>query len=268
MSITFHEEWSSRSQQTGANATAETRWIADGSDDPDAVRVAALADATVTAAIYVDLVIQSVSVERISHSACRVVVNYGLLKPPEEGQSTYTFNTVGGTEHISHAISTVGSYPASGRPTIDFKNAIGVTRTEVRGTDVPARVYDFSETHYLSDLAVTQAYRLSLFNMTPSFNAAPFRGFAAGECLYRGTSGSKRGEDLWELTYHFSATPNQTNIDVGGIVVPNKLGWDFIDVYLEAIEDSASDRIIMAPRQVDVKRVTQIASLASLGIGA
>lgn len=35
-----------------------------------------------------------------------------------------------------------------------------------------------------------------------------WRAFAAGEVLFLGASGSKRGEEEWEITYRFAASPN------------------------------------------------------------
>ena len=47
-------------------------------------------------------------------------------------------------------------------------------------------VYNFSETHYIAAENVTQAYKATLFALTGRINAAPFRGFAAGEVLFSG----------------------------------------------------------------------------------
>ncbi len=270
MTITFTEKWDSRKQSTGANARAEKKYIATGTgaDDPDTVRAAAILDETVGALLYVDLILQSIDAERIAEEACEVVVKYGLLKPPEKGDSSYEFSTIGSQQHVTQALSTVSSHTISGRPVIDFKGAIGVTKDGVNGTDIPGRKFDFSETHYLADLAVSDSYKATLYNLTPSWNAAEFRGFPAGTCLYRGTTGGKRGEDQWELTYHFTSTPNEEDLQIGDIVVPNKLGWDYLDVYYEVIEDAESSRLIKVPRQVDVKRVIQVQSFSQLGIGS
>ncbi len=55
-------------------------------------------------------------------------------------------------------------------------------------------------------------------------NNASWKGFAAGECLFLGASGSKRGSDDWEITFRFAATPNKTGLTVGDIVDINKKG--------------------------------------------
>jgi len=70
-------------------------------------------------------------------------------------------------------------------------SAIGVTDTGVEGVEIVVPVYNFSETHYLPDGQVTQGYKLTLFGLTGKVNNGSFRGFAAGEVLFLGASGSK-----------------------------------------------------------------------------
>jgi len=71
---------------------------------------------------------------------------------------------------------------------------------------------------------VTPAYKTTLFALTGTVNSGAFEGFAAGEVLFLGASGSKRGEEDWEITYRFAASPNATDIQVGHIVVAAKKG--------------------------------------------
>jgi len=89
-------------------------------------------------------------------------------------------------------------------------------------------VYSFSETHYLADSFVTPAYRGTLFALTGKVNSAAFKGCAAGECLFLGAAGSKRGADDWEIAYRFAASPNRTNIVIGEITVASKKGWEYL----------------------------------------
>ena len=64
----------------------------------------------------------------------------------------------------------------------------------VEGVDIAIPVYNFSETHYKSAASVSTSYRLALFRVTGTVNSSSFRGFAAGEVLFLGASGSRRGE--------------------------------------------------------------------------
>ncbi len=70
---------------------------------------------------------------------------YGKREPKEPGQSSFSFDTGGGTTHITQSLQTVAKYPADAA---DFKGAIGGHNDSVEGTDVTIPVYNFKETHY------------------------------------------------------------------------------------------------------------------------
>ncbi|MHC4982461.1 MAG: hypothetical protein ACYTF6_04740 [Planctomycetota bacterium] len=56
--------------------------------------------------------------------------------------------------------------------------------------------------------------------------AESYNGLAAGECLFLGASGSKRGADDWEINYRFAGSPNRANFMIGGITAASKKGWE------------------------------------------
>ena len=129
-------------------------------------------------------------------------------------------------------------------------------------------VYNFSETHYIAAENVTQAYKAILFALTGRLNAAPFRGFAAGEVLFLGASGSKRGEEDWEITFRFAASPNVSGLSVGNITGIIKRGWDYLWVRYEDVEDTAAKAIVKRPVAAYVERVYYDGDYSALGIGA
>jgi hypothetical protein len=95
-----------------------------------------------------------------------------------------------------------------------------VTADGVDGVDITVPVYQFSETHYFSNAQVTGAYKGAIFSCTGKTNAGGFKGFAPGEVLFLGATGSKRGDgpdDDWEITFRFAppASPNETGLSVG-----------------------------------------------------
>jgi len=53
-----------------------------------------------------------------------------------KSESQYSFDTGGGTQHVTQSIANVGKYSASGFTAPDFFGAIGVTDDRVEGTDV------------------------------------------------------------------------------------------------------------------------------------
>ena len=191
-------------------------------------------------------------------------------QPPETGDSSFSFDTGGGTQHITQSLATIHRYAASGTAP-DFKGAIGVTHDNVEGVDITVPVYNFSETHYLPASQVTSAYKGTLFQLTGKVNNASFRGLAAGECLFLGASGSRRGtepDDDWEISFRFAGSPNRTGITVGPITGIAKKGWEYLWVRYADAEDTASSTLVKQPVAAFVEKVYEEASFAGLGIGS
>jgi hypothetical protein len=195
-----------------------------------------------------------------------VTVRYGIRPPSEVGESSFAFDTSGGTQHITQSLGTVASYAASGTPP-DFGGAVGVTHDSVEGVDITIPVYSFSETHYLDDAFVTPAYYGTLFNLTGKVNDAAFKGLAAGECLFLGASGSKRGAADWEITYRFAGSPNRTGLVVGPITGIAKKGWEYMWVRYADSEDTAANAIVKKPVAVYIEKVYDEGDFSALGIG-
>ena len=187
--------------------------------------------------------------------------------PPETGDSTFSFDTGGGTQHLTQSIQTVGRYSNSGTPP-DFKGAIGVTHDSVEGVDITVPVFNFSETHYLPASQVTNSYKGKLFRLTGTVNNAAFRGLAIGECLFLGASGSQRGtgED-WEITFRFAGSQNKTGLTVGDITGIDKKGWEYLWVRYDDIDDDESKTIVKQPMAAYVEKVYEDGDFNLLGIG-
>ncbi len=185
-------------------------------------------------------------------------------EPPQTGESVFNFDTGGGTQHITQSLQTAGRYPGSAP---DFKGAIGVTQDSVEGVDITVPVYAFSETHYVPASQVTTAYKATLFNLTGRVNNGSFKGLAAGECLFLGASGSRRGADDWEITFRFAGSPNRTGLSVGPITGIAKKGWEYLWVRYADVEDTGSNTLVKQPIAAYVERVYEDGNFAALGIG-
>jgi len=173
----------------------------------------------------------------------------------EEGESSYSFDTGGGTQHITQCKQTVQSYAPPGKTAPDHKGAVGVTRDSVEGCDVVVPVYRFSETHIIADEKVTATYRGRLFNLTGKTNSATWGDFSAGEVLFLGASGSKRGKGDWEIAFNFAASPNKTGLTVGDITGIAKKGWEYLWVEYEESDDQTAKRLVKRPVAVHVETV-------------
>lgn len=270
MPLTLTEKLDSRRWTTGDNASVEMVYILAGtSDDVTAKNLISSS----TPASYNGLVRQSIQIEpewvdtTAGDGQWVATVRYGIRPPAEVGESSFAFDTSGGTQHVTQSIATVSRHAPPGKTAPDFGGAIGVTHDNVEGVDITVPVYAFSETHYLADSFVTPAYRGTLFGLTGKVNNAAFKGCAAGECLFLGASGSKRGVDDWEITYRFAASPNRTGITIGDITGIAKKGWEYLWVRYADAEDAAAKTIVKKPVAVFIERVYEEADFAQLGIG-
>ena len=86
--------------------------------------------------------------------------------PLAAGESSYSFDTGGGTQHITQSLSTISKYAKTGETAPDFKGAIGFNGKTMEGVDITVPVFSWSETHVKTPEEVTQAYALTLFDLT------------------------------------------------------------------------------------------------------
>ncbi len=256
----------------GAAQSAEFVYTLTGVADESSARILATnsTDSTYDGLIRKSITLEPVCIDTANLGACiwEVTVQYGEKDRPESGDpSTFSFDTGGGTQHVTQSLQTVNRYAPTGKTAPDFHGAIGVTHDNVEGVDITVPVYHFSETHYLADSQVTLAYRGTLFGLTGKVNNAAFKGLAAGECLFLGASGSKRGADDWEITFRFAASPNRTGITVGEITGIDKAGWEYLWVRYTDAEDATAKAIVKKPVAAYVEKVYEEGDFSALGIG-
>jgi len=200
--------------------------------------------------------------------------SYAPVRPggaqPQTGQSAFAFDTGGGTQHLTQSLATVDSFAPPGAAAPDFQGAIGATAESVEGVDIVVPVFQFSETHALPDAVVTTAYKAAVMLATGTVNNAAFRGFAAGEVLFLGASGAKRGapggDGDWDVTFRFGVSPNRANLAVGPITGIAKKGWEYLWVRYEDAEDDAAKAIVKRPVAAYVERVYLELPFSALGI--
>jgi hypothetical protein len=255
-----------------SDESAELTYVVRGTDSDAIARLELL---TESPTVHNNLKRDDAEVEELAPSMWLGVVRYvrSGSAPPVAGQSSFNFETRGGTQHITQSLSTVGSYVAPDFPggaAPDFKGAIGVTQDGVEGVDITAPVYTFSETHHLAPAVVTTAYKSALFSLTGRVNNAAFKGLSGGECLFLGAAGSRRGtdpEDLWEISFAFAGSPNVTGLSVGTIAGIAKKGWEYLWVRYQEAEDTNAKMLIRKPIAAYVEQVYRDGDFAALGIG-
>lgn len=265
--IIVQEKFDSRRVTVGKDPSAELCFAIMGTDIELDARTALLAVAPLTynLAAYGGLLAQvSASVEPVGPKLWDGVVRYGVWQATNE--STWSFETGGGTQHISNSIATIGRYAAPGRTAPDYKGAIGVTAESVEGVDITVPVFQWSETHYLPDSFVTPAYRGTVRALTGRVNSIDWNGYPAGEVLFMGAAGTKRGYGDWEVTFKFAQQPNMTDLVVGPITGIAKKGWEYLWVRYEDTEDVNAKALIKTPVAVYVEQVYWTGDLNLLGI--
>ena len=262
------EKVDSRERVIGAKTSVTMRYLVSGHASDTDARAELLAG---TPPFYENLVrdectLEPLFVDTVTGQGtwdCAVRYVAPELSPPQVGESSVAFDTGGGTQHITQSRQTLLKFPETAP---DFKGAIGVTHESVEGVDITVPVYNFSETHYFSEVSL--GYRMTLFALTGKINSGSFRGLGAGECLFLGAAGSQRGAELWEVTFRFAASPNRSDIPVGDLTVSHKLGWDYLWVRYADSEDTASHTLVKKPIAAYVERVYEMASFGVLGIGS
>ena len=172
------------------------------------------------------------------------------------GESTFTFNTAGGTQHIDHALSHVQTYNSSGGHAPTSQDGwLGVDNAgNVQGMDRPTAAFGCQATLYVEPSVLTTDYVALLYNLTDTVNSNTFTitadgisiTFDPGECRFDGATGSRRGYGDVELTLNWSAAPNLTNVTVAGVPNVTKDGWDVLSVRTQLAVDSTN--FIIAPK--------------------
>jgi hypothetical protein len=267
MTVTVREKWESRKTREGKDPSIELVYLIDGTDDDLTAKAALIAELSST---YDGLWLAGIEdLYRIGQNAWVGMARYGYanVRTIDVGESEYSFDTTGGTAHITQSLRTMGSYAAPDETAPDFKGAINVTRDSVEGVDNTVPSGAFTERHILAATAVTQSYQKLLRAMTGKVNLGTFRGRAEGEVKFLGARGSQRGSDDWDLSFHFEDIPNVYGLKVGDITGITKRGHDYLWVYYVESEDTTAKRAIKKPIAAYVEEVAELRPFALLGIG-
>lgn len=265
MTATISEDYNSRPFSLGRQAGRELVFTVRGTEDEEEVQALLLATAP---GAYLGRELESVEAEPLGGGIWKAHARYVRF----EDDSEYTFDTGGATTKITQSLETVAVYAPGGLPDPpDFQGAIGVSEDHVEGCDVTTPTFNFTETHKFADSAVDAAYKMTLFRLTGKTNAATFKGLAAGECLFLGAAGTKRGDEEWAVTFRFACSPNVTGLTLGSgsgeIPGIDKNGWDYLWVrYADFVDDTAL-QLVKRPVAVYIEKVYESGDFSTLGIG-
>ncbi len=86
----------------------------------------------------------------------------------------------------------------------------------------------------------------------------------AREALFLGGEGGEDEQNWVDVTYHFAARPNETNVRIGSIHGVSKRGWDYL--WVKHGEEVVGDRVLQVPEAAYVEQVYPEANFNALGI--
>ena len=257
MAITIYEQFESRMVTTGLNPSAELRYKIFGTNDDLSARVTLEAGSPVAFDVYEDASVvlyrESAAVEPLGDELWEGVVRYGVSLPTDS--ESFSFDTSGGSQHITQSLETIARYAPAGQTAADCKGAIGVTPNGVEGVDITVPVYSFSATKYVPHSVIVGGYKAVLFSLTGKVNDDTFEGLEAGECLFLGASGSRRGGGDWEINFRFAASQNVEGITIGDIEDIDKKGFEYLWVRYEDVEDTTAKALVKRPIAVYIEKV-------------
>jgi hypothetical protein len=243
-----------------ANAATASRLYFCSGEQNEAI-VYALASASIPPFVTTPIGLlyrQPIQLRETGHALFDITAPYGRRKR-EVGSSSFSFDTGGATVNVKVAKQHLASYPIDGDL---HKGAIGVKADgTVEGADmiIPACRMMYTFRHPLGQIGEYQA--VTLARATGKTNANTFRGFAAGELLFAGASGSDGTESEAELTYNIIASENATITmgDIAGIVKPgHAYAW------AEFENEIAGGAPVVRPKAVHVEIVYGSIDFASV----
>ena len=189
-----------------------------------------------------------------------VSVPYGKEKK-ETGSFKFSFDTTGGTVHVTSSKATVGKFPNNAA---NHKQLIGVHKDQVDGIDIviPALKMQYAFKHPAG--MMTEAKARYLASVTGMTNSVMWHGFQQGEVLLLGATGSEGTESEAEVTYSVAASANVTGLTIGDIGSIAKKGHQVLWIAYKDADDGGKPAV--QPQAVYVERVyDEIDFFAALG---
>lgn len=241
---TVVEKFHSRSIEESLNGSSAIELVYDirGTDD-EATALAALK--STAPAYYGSVPITTYRLTRFGPSMfegiARYEVSYTQAKIPEAGTLRYSFDTTGEVQKIMQAPA-VTHYDALASPAPDCGDLIEVELDQngrvagVAGCNVTIPTYKWQEAtvYHFAGSSAFDDFKTTLKGLTGTYNAGTFRGFAAGEVLFLGATGTgnrRTNPDAsfdMEITLHFAQSDNLVNATIASVNNVSKLGWDYL----------------------------------------
>jgi hypothetical protein len=228
-----------------------------------------------------DLIKKSIEAEDIGPQTWGVTIEYALANrddpnPQSSSDSPiFSFDTTGGTTHITNAITGPDGKPAQKAYPVpgsgfteppDTVGLIGVTRDNTEGVDVVVPTLKYSESHVFDSSIVTPSWIAALGALTGSTNLNPWRIWASNQGLFLGCAGQSQPDGLVKIDFHFEIGINTKTLTVAGVSNITKNAHDYLWTWNVPDTDTVSQVVIHKPKAVYVAQVYQPMDWTGLGI--
>ena len=225
--------------------------------------------------VYVGYILRKMNFKEHGYGMVEAVGDYtGQLTSEEAGEDPgesppppdFAFEIASTQVKVFSSYAVIDSGEAEDETIPDNGTLIGVKDGKVEGVEVPQMTYNFSETHHFG--VVTTAYKILLASLVGTVNfGSGFLGFAAGEVMLTGVSGSQTANGLWSLRFQFSVLPNATDLAVGDFEI-TKAGWDYIEWFTKDSDNVTNKTLEKTLIGWRVHRVLREGNFLLLGIGS
>lgn len=263
MTFRFNEARESRSSKS--TPPSETRiYFAAGSTNETYVYGIAITTGSPSSVAHSTgtLYRNDVQIDPVGYALWKVTVTYGQSQK-EAGSYSISFDTTGGTIHITNSLETVNKYTAPGKPAAaDMGGAIGVSGDEVSGTEIVIPSLKLTVDFRHPEAEITLAHIKNLARWTGKTNSGTFLTFEEGEVLFLGATGREGTDTETDVSYQFACSENLINQTIGDVVEVDKKGWEHAWIWYE---DAAVGGVpVKRPRWVYVERVYEAIDMATL----
>lgn len=284
MAVISWEKWDSREPDIdlrGDDSSGVLTYIVEGTTSEEV----ALNEVQTNRAppAYIGMVLDRLSAKRIGQQHWEVAASYTdpeakeKEEPPAVGELEISFDTSGGTLHITHAIKDLQVVkPANaGVVTRPFYGAIGVSNDggnfQIEGADIIAPALAMTIRTRMLAGGFTPAYMKQVAALTGTVNKNVFKGFDPGELLFAGGGGTMRSSGEVDLSFSFLGSANRVIDKIGGVQLSsplNKGGWDYLWLYSVPTVDSQSNTLNPKWDQATIAQVYEAADWTPLNLGS
>lgn len=255
---------------TSNPATCTLKFVAGRTNDESYVEAYTLSS---TSYIYRGLYRQNIEAKSLGGGMWHIDVPYGEAPKPTANAYRISYDTTGGTAHVTQAVSHVASYGLSGQTAPNHGGAINVAPDgRVEGVDKVVSAFKWTEEHTLPVSLTGWPYSQVLRALTGYVNHTTFRTFPQGHVLFHGATGSysSDADSQFEFptTFQFEYQPSLSSVTYDQITGVTKVGWEYLWFEHAEEEDTTAKRMKSKLIAVHREKLYETANFALLQIGS